>query len=175
VGQLNLNSSVLYQTKKFDYELSASAISSIDSSEFSRDQENAAFFVAYSFRPAWFLAGAVGYQRNLELSLASRYQELIGAGNKVFIRKYWQLLAMSGLTFNQETSTSGTYSGLLLEIPITLRFNFYKYRHPNIQINSTKSIFFSLSQKGRFRYDNNTEFSWELVKDFYFANSLFKL
>ena len=167
VGQINLSSSVLYETRLFQYQLSASAIASIDSSRLSRDQENATFFVAYYFRPAWFLASAVSYQRNLELSIAARYQGMIGAGNKIFIRRYWHLLALSGMTFNRETSTSGTISGLLLEVPITFLFNFFKYRKPNLQISSGQNVYFSLSQKGRIRYSNDTKFSWELVKDFW--------
>jgi len=167
VGQINLSSSVLYETRLFQYQLSASAIASIDSSKFSRDQENATFFVAYYFRPAWFLASAASYQRNLELSIKARYQGMLGAGNKVFIRKYWHLLALSGMTFNRETSTSGSVSGLLLEVPASLIFNFFKYRKPNVQISSTQTAYFSLSQKGRIRYSSDTNFSWELIKDFW--------
>jgi len=169
VGQINLSSSVLYETRLFQYQLSASAIESIDSSKLSRDQENATFFMAYYFRPAWFLSSGVSYQRNLELSIAARYQGLIGAGNKVFLRRHWHLLVLSGMTFNRETSTSGTVSGLLLEVPVSFIFNFFKYRHPNIQISSTQTVYFSLSQKGRIRYSNDTKFSWELMKDFYFT------
>ena len=167
VGQINLSSSVLYETRLFQYQLSASAIESIDSSKLSRDQENVTFFTAYYFRPAWFLAGAVSYQRNLELSIASRYTGLLGAGNKVFVQRYWHLLILSGMAFNRETSTSGTKSGLLLEVPLSFIFNFFKYRRPNVQISSTQNVYFSLSQKGRIRYSNDTNFSWELMKDFY--------
>jgi len=167
VGQINLSTSVLYETRLFQYQLSASEFASIDSSKLSRDQENATFFVAYYFRPAWFLASAASYQRNLELSITARYQGLLGAGNKVFVKRYWHLLVLSGMTFNRETSTSGNVSGLLLELPVSFLFNLFKYRKPNLQISSTQTVYFSLSQKGRIRYSNDTNFSWELVKDFW--------
>jgi hypothetical protein len=48
-----------------------------------------------------------------------------------------------------------------------LQFNFYQFRHPDIQINSTQTVYFSLSQPGRIRYDGNTTFSWQLVRYFY--------
>ncbi|HET6996571.1 MAG TPA: DUF481 domain-containing protein [Chitinophagaceae bacterium] len=171
LGQINLSSTVRYVTKLFDYQLAASAIESIDSSKLSRDREDAGLFVAYTFKPAWFIASSVSYQRNLELSIASRIQEMIGGGNKVFLKKDWQLLAISGLVFNVEKSTSGTNSGLLLEIPLIVKFDFFKYRRPDIQINSTQSLFFGLTQKGRVRYDSNTSFSWQLVRYFYFTFS----
>jgi len=167
IGQINLSSTFKYATEKLLYQLSASAIWSIDTSEFSRDREDAGATVAWNFRPTWFTTGGLYYQRNLELSLARRYQELIGAGNKIFLRRTWQLFALTGLTFNQELSTTHTASGLLLEIPLIVTFNFYKYHHPDIQISSTQSVFFSVSQAGRIRYDNRINFSWQLIRYFY--------
>ena len=166
IGQVNLSSSVHYATNKLDYLVSLSMNGSIDSSKYSRDREDAGFFVAYNTGPAWFAAASFNYQRNIELSIARRYQEWIGGGNKVFVRQNWILMLTSGLAFNQEKSTAGTTSGLLLEIPIGTRFNFFKYQHPNIQITSTQTVYFSLSQKGRVRFSSNTTFSWELIKNF---------
>jgi hypothetical protein len=167
IGQSNLSLNVQFATERLEYLLSISAIGSLDSSKYSRDRENAGLFISYSLSPDWFLGTGFGYRRNLELSIASRYQELIGAGNKIFTRRYWQLLALSGLTFNQEKSTSGKTSALLLEVPLIFRFDFFKYSKPNIQVNSSQSFFYSLSQKDRVRYDGNLTFSWELVRRFY--------
>ena len=166
IGQVNLNSSVHYATNKVDYMVNVSMNGSIDSSKYSRDREDAGVFVAYSTGPAWFAAASFNYQRNIELSIARRYQELIGGGNKIFVRKNWILLVSSGIAFNQEKSTAGATSGLLLEIPVGARFNFFKYQNPNIQISSSQTVFFSLSQKGRVRFSSNTTFSWELIKNF---------
>jgi hypothetical protein len=166
IGQTNLSSNVHYASNKFDYLLSVSLNGSIDSSKYSRDREDMGLFVTRSIGPSWFVAVSLNYQRNLELAIARRYQELIGGGNKLFVHQNWVLLATSGLAFNQEKSTAGTSSGLLLEIPVGLRFNFFKYRHPNIQISSTQAVFFSLSQSGRIRFTSSTSFSWELVKNF---------
>ena len=166
IGQTNLSSTIHYASNKFDYLLNVSMNGSIDSSKYSRDREDMGIFVTHSVGPSWFLAVSFNYQRNLELSIARRYQELIGGGNKLFVRPNWVLLASSGLAFNQEKSTAGVASGLLLEVPLSLRFNFFKYRQPNIQISSTQTVFFSLSQSGRMRFNSNTSFSWELIRNF---------
>jgi len=166
IGQTNLSATVHYATNKYDYLLSAAMNGSIDSSKYSRDREDVGLFVAKSLGPAWFAAVSLNYQRNLELAIARRYQELIGGGNKIFVRQHWMLLVTSGIAFNQEKSTAGVASGTLLEIPVGIRFNFFKYRQPNIQINSTQTVFFSLSQRGRKRFNSNTSFSWELIKNF---------
>jgi len=167
IGQLNFSANVQYATKLFNYNLTASSIGSIDSGRFSRDNENVQFQVAFDLTPTWFLASAAQYQRNLELSIARRYLFMIGPGNKLFIRKNWRLMAATGITFSQEKSTEGVNSGLLWEVPILFQFNFYQFQHPDIQISSTQSVYFSLSQPGRVRYDGNTTFSWQLIRYFY--------
>jgi hypothetical protein len=167
LGQLNFSTRIWYATEKWQYQLAAQMIGSIDSSKYSRDREDASVFVSRTITNSWFAATSVSYQRNLELSIARRYQELVGGGNKLFVRRDWQLLAISGLSFNQERRTDGTSSGLLLEIPVTLRFNFFKYRQPNMQISTSQTAFFSLSQQGRIRFDSNLNFAWELYKSFW--------
>lgn len=166
IGQVNFASTVGFATRLFDYQLQGSEIGSIDSGKFSRDNESLEFFTAYDLGRAWFLAGLAGYQRNLELSIARRWIEMVGAGNKLVVSNDWQLLAISGLNFDQERSTENA-SKSLLEIPLMFRFNFYKFRHPNIQITTSQTGYYSLTEKGRFRYDGSTDFSWELIRYFY--------
>lgn len=167
IGQVNLGSSIQYATRLFQYKLSLSMFGSLDSNEYSRDKEDGSLLTTYSLTPAWFLSGSFAYDRNLELSIARRYQESIGGGNKLFLRRQWQLLALSGIAFNEEKSTSGTSSGVLVEIPVALVFDFFKYQPHKMEINSTNYSFFSLSQKGRIRLAANTRFSWELISNFY--------
>ena len=165
-GQINLSTTALYATRLFEYQLSFSANASIDTFGFSRDREDAELYAAYNFATAWFLSGSLKYQRNLELAIARRYQETIGTGNKLFLRKNWQLQALSGIAFTQEKSTENVSSGLLLEVPVALRFNFFKYHHPNIQITSTQSLYMGITQAGRVRYSGDAVFSWEIVRYF---------
>ena len=167
IGQVNFSANVQYATKHIEYQLSVSSIGSIDTSTFSRDNENVQLFANYDLTGAWFLALSAQYQRNLELSIARRYLGLAGAGNKLVIKKNWRLLAISGISLSQEKSTEGVNSSLLYEIPIIFQFNFYQFRNPDIQISSTQSVYFSLSQKGRVRYNSTTNFSWQLIRYFY--------
>jgi len=167
IGQFSLSSTVFYMTRYWDYQLSLSMNGTLDSTGYSRDREDASFFTAYTFSPTWFAAVNLAYQRNLELDIARRYQQMIGGGNKLMVRQYSQLYAVTGLVFNQEKSTTGEHSGLLLEIPIVLKFNFFKYSQPNIQISSSQTVFFGITQKGRIRFSGNTSFSWQLIRDFY--------
>jgi Protein of unknown function, DUF481 len=167
IGQVNFSANVQYATRLINYQLTLSSIGSIDSGKFSRDNENAQLYAAYDLNASWFLALAGQYQRNLELSISRRFLGITGVGNKLFIEKNWRLLAITGMSYSQEKSTEGVSSGLLLEIPVVFQFNFYKFRHPDIQISSNQTVYFSITQGGRVRYDASTTFSWQLIRYFY--------
>jgi hypothetical protein len=167
IGQVNFSTNIQYATKHVEYQLMTSSIGSIDSGSYSRDNENFQLIATYDLDPTWFIATSFQYQRNKELSIAHRYLGLVGPGNKLIIRKNWRLGAITGITFSTEKSTEGVSSVLLYEIPIMLQFNFYQFHHPDIQISSTQSVYFSLSQSGRIRYDGSTNFSWQLIRYFY--------
>ena len=166
VGQVNLSATVYNSLRKLEYRLSASENASIDSSEFSRDREDISLNVGYNIGGTWSAVVGASYQRNLELSIARRYQEILGAGNKLIVRRHIQLFAVSGITFNQEKSTEGESSGLLLEIPLVTRFDFFKFKDPNMQISATNSAYFSVTQKGRIRLEGNYNFAWQIITDF---------
>jgi hypothetical protein len=171
IGQLNFGANVLYSAKNLDYQLMINTIGTIDSGKFSSDNINVQFFSDYALNETWFLGASVQYQRNLELSIARRYLGLAGIGNQLFIKKNWRLRALTGITFSQEKSIEDVTSGLLYEIPLMFQFNFYQFRHPDIQISSTQAAYFSLSQVGRVRYDGNTSFSWQIIRYFYLTLS----
>jgi hypothetical protein len=166
-GLTNLSFLVQYVSRMSEYALNISLNGSMDSVGYSRDRENISLFGAWFATPSWFLAGSFDYERNLELSIARRYQQLIGGGNKIFVRPSLRLLAITGITLNQEKSTAGESSDLLVEIPFVVRFNYFKYHRPNLQLSSSQSLFYGLTQLGRVRYTSNTKFSWELTNDFY--------
>lgn len=167
VGQVNLSSSVLYAARKLEYQFMASVNYSIDTAAFSRDREDISLMAAYSVSTAWFISATGSYQRNLELSIARRFQEMAGVGNKLFVRNQWQLYGITGLSLSQELSTAGESPGLLVEVPLMFRFNFFRFQHPNIQISSSQAGYVGLTQLGRVRIEGNTTFSWELIRYFY--------
>lgn len=167
IGQVTFSANLQYGTKLFNYQLISSSISSIDTGNFSRDNENIQLLTSYDLTPTWFIGTAIQYQRNLELSISRRYLGMIGPGNKLFIKRTWTLTAVTGMSFSTEKSTEGVSSGLLYEIPLMFQFNFYQFQNPDIQITSNQSVYYSLSQSGRIRYDGSTNFSWQLIRYFY--------
>ena len=76
-------------------------------------------------------------------------------------------MAITGISISEENSTEGTSSSALFEVPFSLIFNFYRFQNPDIQITSTQTVYFSLTQQGRVRFNSNTNFSWQLIRYFY--------
>ncbi|HEY2582398.1 MAG TPA: DUF481 domain-containing protein [Mucilaginibacter sp.] len=175
IGQFNLNATVKYTSRALQSELTVNELGSIDSTGFSRDQESVALsFYHYFGNSSWFGAAALGYQRNQELSLAHRYQGMLGGGNKFVSDQHFEILALSGLAANTEESLTGVSSqGLLVEIPLIVKLDYFRFKSPNMQISMTNAGYLSLSQTGRYRYDGTIYFSWELISNFYFTTNLY--
>ena len=166
-GRLNYSANLGYVSRKEEITISTSGIYTIEDSSFSRDREDLFLKNNYYFSPTWFGTIFFSYQRNLELGLLRRYQEGIGAGNKFITKKRVYAWARTGVVFNQEKSTEGESSGTLEELFLQLEFNFFRFTKPEINVIMTQSIYYSLSQKNRFRNDGETDINWEIFDDFY--------
>jgi hypothetical protein len=171
IGQVNFHGNAAFATRKVDYAAVASVIGSIDTGQYSRDNEYIQLYAAYNLTPTWFLSAAAQYQRNLELSIGRRFLELLGGGKKLVIKQTWELVAVTGISLTQEKSIAGETKGSSFEIPAMIRFDFFRFRDPDIQVTSIETLYYSLSEAGRVRFDGSTSFSWQLVRYFYFKIS----
>jgi hypothetical protein len=164
-GRVNFDGNVNYTSRKEEISLSASAIYTMSDSSFTRDNENFSFKNNYYFSPTWFATGFLAYQRNLELGLERRFQEGFGGGNKFVTSQNVYAWARSGLVFNQEKNTEGTTTGTLKEIFGQVQFNFFRFTKPEINLDIAQTLYYSLSQSGRFRTDGEADLNWEIIND----------
>lgn len=165
-GRLNYDGSLNYRARKEEMFLSISGIYDITDTSFSRDREDVSFKYNYYFSPYWFVSGILGYQRNLELSLLRRYQEGVGVGNKFVTSKHVYAWTRGGFVINQEQSTEEVSSGTLAELFGQVQLNVFRFEKPEVNLFFEQTIYYSLSQSGRFRNDGETSLSWEVFKDF---------
>lgn len=173
IGQLNLSFSTTYTAKRFELSIKGSGIASIDTSSFSRDREDFDIAALYNVEKMWYAVVAFEYQRNLQLSILRRLQQLGAAGYKVVLSQNFQTMGIAGLGISQEHSTTGVDENSLIEIPTGISFDYYKFSNPNIQISSQHTFYVGLTQWGRVRYDSNTTLNWELFKNFSFSLNLY--
>ncbi|WP_183576066.1 DUF481 domain-containing protein [Mucilaginibacter sp. X5P1] len=175
IRQVNLNGDIKYTSRWLETELTISTLSSIDSSRYIRDQETEQLSSYHYINSTdWFVGAALSHQRNQELSLAYRYQGLFGGGNKFLTSETINALALTGIAFSREKSIDGnSTSGSEVEIPLIVQVDFFKFTHPNMQVTMDNAGYVSLTQAGRYRYDGNITFAWELIKDFSLTINLY--
>jgi hypothetical protein len=164
-GRLNFDGGMNYAARKLEISLSASGIYTMTDSSFTRDNENFDVKSNYYFSTTWFATAFLAYQRNLELGLDRRYQEGVGVGNKFITSKHVYTWARGGLVFNQERNTENVTTGTLTELFGQVEFNFFRFVKPEINFNIAQTLYYSLSQKGRFRSDGQASLSWEIIND----------
>ncbi len=167
IGRLNLDGVVNYNGKKISTAITGNAAYTHANKQFSRDRENLSANGFYILNPWWSLGAQASYQRNLELGLLRRYQESFGVRYNIVYQSRFQLRALTGLAINQEKNTEGVGLPVRYEIPFNLNMNFFKFNKPNINVSTSQTVYISLSQAGRVRYDGDTYVSWEMVKDLY--------
>ena len=172
-GRLNFDGSLNYKSKKQEISLSGSGIYTITDSTFSRDREDIGLKCNRYISTTWFTTLLLQYQRNLELGLDRRYQEGGGAGNKFITTRHVYAWTRLGVVLNQETNTEGEYSGLLTELSGQIEFDFFRFTKPEIRCSMSQSIYYSMTQKGRFRNDGQTDLTWEIINDLNFTLSFY--
>ncbi len=173
IGQLTLNYSVTFAARRYDVTFSGSGISSIDTATFSRDREDLTLSMYYNIQGAWYGVASLDYQRNLQLAIARRFQQLAAGGYKFIFSPNFQIMGLGGLSVSQERSTTGEDENFLCELPAGFSLDFFRFSHPNMQITSSHVFYTGLTQWGRVRYDGSTTLAWELFKDFDFSLNLY--
>lgn len=165
-GRLNFDNNIIYKTRNDELSLAMNGIYTVTDSSFSRDREEVFFKANHFFKASWFYTGMLGYQRNLELGLATRLQEGLGIGNKFLTTKNLYSWARLGVVLNQEQNVEGEKSGTLAEIFGQMEVNFFRFYKPEISLKLVQSFYYSLSQKDRFRNDGETSLTWKVFLNF---------
>lgn len=165
-GRINFDGTLNYVSKNQEFKLATTGLYSQTDTGFSRDMEEVNLKDNLYFTTRSFATAFLNYQRNLELGLARRFQEGVGIGNKFITSKSVYVWGRSGFVFNQEKSVEGISSGTLTELFAQLQFNFFRFTKPEINLDFTQTVYYGLTDAGRFRSDGATNLSWEIINDF---------
>jgi len=164
-GRFTLDGNAHWQFKRTNTDLTGSMFVSQTDTGWIRDRESLALSSFYLLNP-WVSIGVnLKYQRNFELGLGRRFQEGIGARVNLLNHNNFQIRALSGLVVNQEKSIEGTPFPTQVEVPVNLYLEYFKFSKPEISITTTQSVYISLTDAGRVRFDGDTRLSWEIIND----------
>lgn len=165
IGRLNFDGSAKYSAPRSEIKLAAGTIVTSDSVEVKRERDDVSLGYNYSFKSLWSAGGGLRYQRNLELGLDRRFQQGLAFGRKLLIRRNQQGVLLTGVAINQELSLEGEERNNT-EIVLQANYELFSFEEPNLSISIVQTGYFSVTDKGRIRYDGNATLNWELISDF---------
>jgi hypothetical protein len=165
LGRLNMDGTVYYKSARSEMQLSANTILSSDSIETKRERENLSISYNYSFTHLWIAAAAARYERNLELGLQRRWQQVLTVGQKLLVRRNQQGLLLVGVATNQELNLEGE-STESTEGVIYGNYTLFSFEKPKITLSVTETVYLSITQKDRVRFDGDINLNWEFIDDF---------
>lgn len=121
----------------------------------------------------WFTSIIAQGQQNTELNLDFRLQAGYGVGYDVARTNFIRFYALGGLLVNQEHTIDLDETSQNLEALIKLKFKWFKYRHPKVDVTSNFNTYTSITSFGRFRFEYNLSSKFEIVKDLYLNLQLY--
>jgi len=164
-GIFNFDGLMTLKSKRTYSELKGSMFISQTDTNWVRDRESLALSTFYLLNPWIYVGGNLKYQRNYKLGLARRYQEGIGLMVNLLKHNNFQMRALTGLVINQEKSIEGKEFPTQAEIPLNYYLEFFKFSDPNISITTSQTVYFSITDAGRIRWDGDSRISWEIIDD----------
>jgi len=117
-----------------------------------------------------FLCRGPEFSRNSELGIDLRSIFGTGVGKNLVQKQSVDLLLSVGAQFNREQPIGGdTVSAQnSAEGLVAIQFKKFRYKDPELNINTSFSLFPSLTEQGRIRSALNLKFSFEFLGDFNF-------
>ncbi len=173
IAQLTSNVNGSYRSWHFRHELKFNSIITAKKDSNAAQNVDLTWNTSRFFVYKWFLNAFIGAQKNTELGLNLRL--LIGAGGgKDLYRTNTNLLtAGGGLQITQEWKKDTEGSETNLEGLVGLNHQKFQYVDPEIDLNTTVTLYPSITSWGRIRFNFNTNLSWEIWKDFFWKLTLY--
>jgi hypothetical protein len=122
------------------------------------------------YKDNWFFNSNFSFLSNTSQSIKGRYSPSFGMGNYLVRNNKLYFLAGGGLAYNIEKYFDSANDKNSFELLFITQFNAFNVK--DIDINTSVSMFPSLSEKGRFRTDVDFSFKYDLPLDFYIKSSI---
>jgi hypothetical protein len=166
LGRLNSDGTVQYNTAKGLTQLKGDMILTYDSISTYVERANASMLHDHTIAPLWSAIAILKYQRNLELGLGRRWQEVFGVGRKIIASRRQAATLITGFAFNQEANLENAQT-TGRELMVQGNYDLFSFASPNITVTFVESAFISITGDNRFRLDGNFSVDYEIITDFY--------
>jgi hypothetical protein len=170
VAQYSIDAEAVYRTRRRQVALELNTIVTRQDSGTTEQLDTGIEYKGFR-NNGWFGLGLISFQRNQQLGIDGRGLFGLGAGRNVLQTSKSVLAVSAGLDLNVEDTTSGEQrSG---EAFGTLQYFLYKYRGDQTNLLLDATIFPSLTDSGRFRYQYRLKFRQELLSNIFWGLTLY--
>ena len=167
--QLNFALNMDYRTELRIFSLSADGLVS-DGGTTDASQRHNLDFTYRRLRPnRWIYSGIVKLSRNDQLGIDLRTSAGAGIGRIIQQTNSTNLLLEGGLIRNRENVSGGLESENNWEAFASLRWDWFRYDLPELDLSSSLVVFPNLTDSGRVRSEFNINFRWEFIDDFFWS------
>lgn len=115
----------------------------------------------------WAAVSSASFARNDELDLLLRMSLSGGAGYRILETNSKFFIAMAGFNATQEKYGTSTGSSFNLEGLLSVSYNTFTFRQPQVTFNVDFTVYPSFTTSGRYRAALNSNLNYEVISDFF--------
>ena len=173
IKQLHFGLDMNYRTETRIIRLQADATTSDSADNESSQRESLDLTYQRLFPNRWLAGGVLSLNRNDELGLDLRTS--IGAGGGRILRQTntSNLSLEGGLLFSRENVAGGLPSEETIEAYTTLKWDWFRYDSPELDLVTELQIIPNLTESGRVRGELDIALRWELIEDLFWELSFY--
>lgn len=164
---LNFDFDASLRSKKYLRKVSVSSIVSDQENVDRNERDVASFEFSRFLTPRWSAVTHVQGETNQELNLDLRSSIAGGARRQNIQTNSMLLSTLTGLAVNQERYSTEEGANESLEAVLSVEFERFSFDTPQIDFDTSFTVFPSLSEWGRVRAELDLKLRRELMKDFF--------
>lgn len=164
--QFSISGSLGYIDKLWLINGSINALSSTQENANKTERTDAKIDFLRILKKEWYLLGNTAFLANTEQALEGRISPSIGAGRFLISSNKLYLGLSLGFTYNIENYLDQSLNKTSSELFASTSFNIFDFK--DLDLETSISLFPSLSEKGRIRTDYDITLKYDLPFDFYF-------
>ncbi|NOZ95236.1 MAG: DUF481 domain-containing protein [Acidobacteria bacterium] len=115
----------------------------------------------------WAIVSTASFAKNDELDLRLRSSLAAGAGYRILETNNKIFIAMAGLNATMEDYGDSSGDSTNLEGDLSLVFNTFTFRKPQVSFNVMLDVYPSFTTSGRYRVALSSNLNYEIISDFF--------
>jgi hypothetical protein len=166
VGRINGSSTIGYSTQNWKFQLNTDLIYTMDEAFKGIEKADMAMQGNYEWGKRGFGLMQLQFQRITELGVNARFQGTAGLGPVLIKSRRDELRMATGISVQQEYGKDSSRSNgqFNTELPLFADYYLFQLGRPELYLQAGNILFFSLSEKGRWRSDMNASLNWKIVR-----------